>query len=318
LSVAASAVKSGHVFSQRARFGGAGMRKTGKTTLPAGGFTLIELLVVVGIIALLISILLPALRTARQQAQAAVCMSNQRQVLNGIAMYQMDLSGIVPGNLWSEDAWYVTKSGVWFYALCPKYVGDPDVLICPGDPFRSEFDFEAWIGPHWHENARVASCSYALNYVLRHFAEPYSFNIEAFPPTRPAYTILMTEVGPDDQIVYDGTYGAGLAAPWRDAGRMVWDDGARPWYINKPTWLTARHLGAINMAAMDLSVKRVPTLEILRQPILAEYGPGHALGDCKGGDCYFCNYHPHSDATHYNFSSALLWWWTGEYPRYPG
>jgi prepilin-type N-terminal cleavage/methylation domain-containing protein len=292
-----------------------------KTLLPRsrtqGAFTLIELLVVVAIIALLISILLPALRNAQEQAKAAVCMSNERQILNGIAMYQMDLGGIIPGNLWSEDAWYVLKSGVWFYALCPKYVGDPDVLICPSDPFADQFDFDAPWGAYLHNNARVPSCGYALNYVLRHFAEPWSFDIEAFPPTRPAYTILMAEVGPDDEIVFDGTYGAGQAAPWRDAGRMVWDDGVRPWFVNKPTWLTARHLGAINMAAMDLSVKRVQTLEVLRQPILAEYGPGHPLGDCKGGDCYFCNYHPYGDATHYNFSFAQLYWWTGPYPRYP-
>jgi len=61
------------------------------------GFTLIELLVVISIIALLVSILMPALSGARGQARAVVCSSNQRQLVLGWIYYADDNNGRLPG-----------------------------------------------------------------------------------------------------------------------------------------------------------------------------------------------------------------------------
>ncbi len=60
------------------------------TSRRRAAFTLVELLVVVAIIALLISVLLPALRAARQQAKRSVCLANVQQLLKGWGFYLDD------------------------------------------------------------------------------------------------------------------------------------------------------------------------------------------------------------------------------------
>ena len=84
------------------------MKTCASTRKARHGFTLVELLVVIGIIALLISILIPVLNKARLQAKAIVCASNEKQIMGAFMMYVSDNKGATPipppiGQTWPGD-----------------------------------------------------------------------------------------------------------------------------------------------------------------------------------------------------------------------
>jgi len=83
------------------------------------GFTLVELLVVIGIIAVLISILLPSLQRAREAAQRTQCLSNLRSMLQGMNVYSIANKGDVPIGCSSDD--YRSSYNIWNGAVYQSF-----------------------------------------------------------------------------------------------------------------------------------------------------------------------------------------------------
>jgi len=92
-----------------------------------GGFTLIELLVVIGVIALLLAILMPALQRAKRQAKAVVCRSNLRQWGAIFRMYTDGSEGHLP----KQEFYTKAMCEPWLYWMRQYSGGTEGIRRCP-------------------------------------------------------------------------------------------------------------------------------------------------------------------------------------------
>lgn len=106
------------------------------------GFTLIELLVVISIIALLLSILMPALTKVKEQARAVICRANLKQWGVVFMLYGDDNEESFPMSI--ADDYIRDREAYWMGATMPYY-NDPDLRFCPS----TQPDPEGPFGPGW-------------------------------------------------------------------------------------------------------------------------------------------------------------------------
>ncbi len=131
------------------------------------GFTLVEMLLVVALIVLLVSILLPALRSARMRAWMVHCGANQRQVGAAAITFAPDNQGRLPPSVNGRtDGWWTLPNrinyhtekqngaglnGGWMGKFMAPYITHADFLLCPlapGKPANADAELrsgQAWI-----------------------------------------------------------------------------------------------------------------------------------------------------------------------------
>jgi len=106
------------------------------------GFTLIELLIVIAIIGILAAILLPALARAKEMAKRAKCASNLKQWGLACKMYVSDWYGYWPKQGMDRSFYIGPYDFLDGAALCPQYVDNVVIALCPSKKFWNIKDAE--------------------------------------------------------------------------------------------------------------------------------------------------------------------------------
>ena len=112
----------------------------------AHGFTLIELLVVIAIISLLVSILIPSLKRAKELTRRVVCASNLHQIGVALMTYTADHHGDFPegGRTTSVPYFSDFYGRGWKKSLYPKYIQVPELCYCPTNGYGPKPYYHYW------------------------------------------------------------------------------------------------------------------------------------------------------------------------------
>jgi len=202
-------------------------------------FTLVELLVVIGIIAILIAMLLPAINRARENARRVRCLSNMRQLTIAWLSYAQNNKGKLCGAN-TRDPWDWVQGGDTLDSLKQgvlwPYINNDEVFHCPNDriDWRRNYSINSWLngeGPPAPNETKLATNIAQLKYPSHTFVFIEELDWRGF--LQNSFMVMP----------YTGTAGSGgwvdIPAPMHDrVGLLAFADGhAQVWmWTDRSTW----------------------------------------------------------------------------------
>ena len=128
-------------------------------------FSLIELIVVIAITAILMGLLMPGLRAAREAARRLICASNERQIGVGLALFAKDENERMP------ESWFLERGDLT--EMMALSTGEKPPEDSSDAPDRSTFEGLGWLLPLGGGYVDSKSCLYCPSHAGHHTMEQY-------------------------------------------------------------------------------------------------------------------------------------------------
>ena len=235
-----------------------------QTYFRRAGFTLVELLVVIGIIAVLMSILMPVMGRARKAAREVACMSNVRQLSHAMMSYSDTYRGFTMPIVFTPGEYWHHKLAIQLGDR--QYPQDPNnsnrlmyrLMRCPE---TDEAEPTGWGSAYTRWKYGDGSGSYGLNLWLL----PNGFYANQFPPSKSFAKLSSVRKSSDVPMLLDSIWVGG----WPDNNDFVFPNIQTGWGQHQNGYFMGRfcidrHRKAVNVGFVDGSVRRVPLADLWR------------------------------------------------------